>query len=167
MIPSLKSCDCIEEVVAEYSDMIYRLACSMTGSQHDAHDIVQDVLLKYIESNMTFKDEEHRKRWLLRVTSNQCKQIFRSRWSKTVRINETDIVSESTHANDKRLDIQNAMRQLPDKYKTILYLFYYEELPISQIASLLKMSEGTVKTRLMRGRGLMEKMLRGDYSNEG
>lgn len=167
MISSLKSCDCIEEVVSEYSDMIYRLACSMTGEQHDARDVVQDVLLKYMESGMTFKDEDHRKRWLLKVTSNRCRQMFRSRWSKTVEINETDIVSENVRADERRFDVQNAMRQLPDKYKTILYLFYYEELPVSRIASILKMSEGAVKTRLMRGRGLMEKMLKGDYSDEG
>lgn len=167
MISSLKSGDCIDEVVAEYSDMVYRLAYSMTGSQNDAYDVVQDVLLKYIESGLTFNDEDHRKRWLLKVTSNQCRQMFRSHWSKTVEIAETDIISDSTQADDKRLDIRNAMQQLPDKYKTVLYLFYYEELPVGRIASLLEMSEGAVKTRLMRARGLMEKKLRGDYSDYG
>ena len=133
-----------------YMDMIYRVAYSWTKNSDDANDVTQDVLLQLYKETKEFESEAHRKKWLIRVTINQCKMFFRSPWRRFEDINdyaETLGFEEKSH-----LDLFHAVMKLDKKYRVPLMLFYFEGYSTADIASMMGMPEKTVSTRLSRAR---------------
>lgn len=153
----------IDEVISTYSDTVYRLAYSMVKNKADADDIYQEVFLRYIKSNKNWKDENHRKAWFIRVTINCCKKLYSSAWSrKTTVLSEAALQDNGYYDNhDELLDVINS---LPFRYKTVIHLFYYEDLPIEEIARLTKQKQSTVRTQLTRARKLLKERLSEDES---
>ena len=149
-IQSFRTDDCIDEVIAVYSAMVYRLAFAKVGTKHDADDIFQNVFVSYITADMIFDNEEHRKAWLIRVTINCCNKFLTSTWLKrTVPWDES--LSCSFNLQDET-DLHRSMLQLPQRYRTVIHLFYYEELSIEQIRGILMAKPATVRTWLTRAR---------------
>lgn len=133
-----------------YMDMIYRVAYSWTKNSDDANDVTQDVLLQLYRETKEFESEAHRKKWLIRVTINQCKMFFRSPWRRFEDINdyaETLGFEEKSH-----LDLFHAVMKLDKKYRVPLMLFYFEGYLTVDIASFMNIPEKTVSTRLSRAR---------------
>ncbi|MGN0683947.1 MAG: RNA polymerase sigma factor [Oscillospiraceae bacterium] len=146
-----------EELVEKYSGMIYRLAYSRLRSEADAEDITQEVLIKYIRADMTFNDEEHRRKWLLRVTVNAVKSMATTAWRRhTTALEEAE---EIPYSDEKPLGVREAVEQLPEKYRIPIHLFYFEDLPIKQIAEIMGAGEGTIKSLLSRGRTKLKELL--------
>ena len=145
-----------ERVYDAYADMLYRLAVSMLRSSSDAEDAVQNVFCRYLDHAPAFRDNEHEKAWLLRVTINQCKDLMRRRklraWLPIEALNEVGVREKSTPALD-------AVYALPDKYKTVIILHYLEEMSIDEIAAALSLSPSAVKMRLSRGRDKMREII--------
>ncbi|MBQ9981498.1 MAG: sigma-70 family RNA polymerase sigma factor [Oscillospiraceae bacterium] len=146
------------ELVDKYSSMIYRLAYVRLNSNADAEDITQEVLLKYIRADKKFKDEEHRKAWLLKVTANAVVSHIRSqKRSQMVDLEEIEEVVAAPE--NKHRDLKYVIEQLPEKYRMVIHMFYYEELSIKEISEITGDSEGTVKSQLSRGRDKLKKLL--------
>lgn len=144
--------DSINEVLTLYADRIYRIAFARLKNQSDSEDIVQEVFMRYISYADTFTTEEHRKAWLIRVTINCTNSLLRSAWFKrTTSLNE-DI---PVHMEESSELIHEVMK-LPEKYRTVIHLFYYEDLSIKEIATMLNTKESLVKTRLHRARNLLK-----------
>ncbi len=148
-----------------YSDMVYRLALSRTGNPADADDILQEVFLRYIKADKTYNDEEHRKAWLLKITINCTKSLLTSAWNRRRDFSEAD---ENTGGYDKRLkdietrsEVYGALLKLPQKYRTVIHLFYYEDLSVAQIAKATGAGESAVKSQLSRGRAMLRELLEG------
>jgi len=160
-----------DEALAQYGDMVYRIAMSHTNNQReDADDIFQNVFIKYMTKAPDFESEEHCKAWLIRVTINESCKLFQSTWSQ--RVTKTDDLS--MYGGDEKFwekeddGVFQAMQQLPALYRDVLHLFYYEELSIEQIARAVGKKEGTVKSLLHRGRNqLRELLLNSDEGKEG
>lgn len=153
----------IEYVIDKYSSMVYKISILSVRSKHDAEDIFQEVFLKYMNADKKFKDEEHRKAWLIRVTVNCCKSHMSSSWmKKTVSYDDYD---ESTTINmtEEEIDLFNAMKNLPQKLMTVILLFYYEDMSIKEISNVLEISEANVKMRLSRARKELKEILHDDY----
>ncbi len=148
------------ELVDMYSSVIYRLAYSRLCSVHDAEDITQDVLLKYIRSKKSFRDEEHRKAWLLRVTINTIKSFVSSAYNRHRA--GLDEATELTYEEKEPTGVADAVAKLPEKYRIVIHLFYFEELSVKQIAQITGKAEGTVKARLSRGRQQLKEILKED-----
>lgn len=157
-----KTNECIDEVLGKYSNMIYRLAFSHMRTKHDAEDIFQDVFLSLISKPRAFNDEEHLKAWLIRVTINRCKSVKSSAWYRRTAPLEESAVFETVQEND----LFEYLSLLPVKYRTVIHLFYYEDLPVKQIAEILKAKESTVRTWLTRARAVLREKMKGDYFNE-
>ena len=146
------------ELVDKYSSMIYRLAYVRLNSNADAEDITQEVLLKYIRADKKFKDEEHRKAWLLKVTANAVVSHIRSQ--KRGQMVDLEEIEEVVAApENKHRDLKYVIEQLPEKYRMVIHMFYYEELSIKEISEITGDSEGTVKSQLSRGRDKLKKLL--------
>jgi len=161
-IQSLRTNDCIDEVVDKYSAMIYRLALAHTNGKHDAEDVFQDVFYDYISKPRSFNDEEHRKAWLIRVTLNKCKSLRASAWfRKTVPLDEA-----MTFKEKDEIDLYEYLKLLPLKFRTVIHLFYLEELSVRQISEILNARESTVRTWLTRARAALRKKMKGDCFNE-
>ncbi len=161
---SLRTNDCVDEVIEKYADMVYRLAFSRVKNKNDADDIFQEVFLRYIKNEREFETEEHRKAWLIRVTINCSNSFFSSAWiQKVVPIAETE---PDPYEGPEELGLHEVLMELPVKYRTVLHLFYYEDLPINEIGRILKRKPATVKTQLMRARQMLKEKLKGDlYEN--
>lgn len=147
----------VEEVLSRYSDMVYRLAYARTKNRQDAEDITQEVFLKYMRSEKSFADEEHRKAWLLRVTANTSKSILTSAWAKHYARME-ELPEESCRIEEKS-EVFYAVQKLPEKYRIVIQLYYYEELSVQEISEILSKKESTVKSLLRRGRERVKNLL--------
>lgn len=157
-IQSLHTDDCIDTVIEKYSDMIYKLAFSQTRSKNNADDVYQEVFLRYIRKNPEFKNEEHRKAWLIRVTINCCKNLWLSSWKrKTVPLEETIPFKMQEEA-----DLHYVLKKLPPKYRVTIHLFYYEDLSIEQMSKILNIKQSTIRTQLTRGRRKLKELLKGE-----
>ena len=150
------------EMTVKYFDTVYRLALARTKDSAIADDVCQEVFLKYIKSDKQFESEEHVKAWLIRVTINCSKSVFTSSWFKKTRPLSEELVFNTPEKND----IYHSVMKLPKKYSTVIHLFYYEDMPIAEIARLLNTKESTVKSHLFRARNLLKEHLGGRYDYE-
>ena len=147
----------LEEVMGRYQTMVFRLAYSYTRSRSDAQDMCQEVFLRYFCSRPPFASEEHRRAWLLRVTVNRCKTHLTSWWvRRTVPLDDRIPIPEP-----EPLALDEALRQLAEKDRLVIHLFYYEECSTQEIARMMRTTEGAVRTRLTRARQRLGKILEG------
>ncbi len=149
-----------EEIVARYAAVIYRIAFSRLRNVPDAEDITQDVLLKYIRANKSFSDEDHRRKWLIRVTVNAINSLLGS----AARKRSADLKeAENLPAPEvQESGIAEAIEKLDEKYRLPIHLFYFEDMSIIEIAEMLGCAAGTVKSLLSRGRSKLKKLLEED-----
>lgn len=164
-----------ERIATEYLDMVYRIALNHTRRVADADDIVQQTFYKLLLTSRSFEDEEHIRRWLIRVCINECNSFFSGFWRKNVHFfSEQTGVDEIPAAEDPISELQQgrmlsaALQKLTPGCRTVLYLFYYEGYKTREIAQILKMREATVRTRLVRGRKMLKEELKEawDYEDE-
>lgn len=147
-------------IIEKYFNMIYKLALAETKDVHHAEDVTSDVFLKYMQTTKNFESEEHIKAWLLRVTINASKSVFSNSWfKKTVPLEET---LEAAGIPEEESEVYLAVMKLPEKYRTVIHLFYYEELSVREIAEIVNSNESTVKSQLSRARGLLKEALKGE-----
>lgn len=155
--------DALETVVRRYADMVYRLALVHLRSAADAEDVFQDVFLRYAEKAPDFRDEEHRRAWLLRVTLNRCRSHFRSPWFR-----RTAPLDEAAHAAAPAPDaspVDEAVARLPARYRAVVHLHYFEDLSTEEIAGATGQRPSTVRSQLTRARAMLRDMLKGGFDD--
>lgn len=163
---SFRADDSTIEVIAKYTKMVYGISLTHTKSKFDADDAFQETFLVYLNTNKTFNEEEHRKAWLIRTAINCCKKITSSTWrKKTIPLNELSNELFQFNSDEENL-VYSALCDIPEKYRTILHLFYFESLSVDEISKVLKIKEGTIRMQLTRGREMMRTKLKGDFFNE-
>lgn len=143
-----------EQVFREYADMIYRIALHNLSSSADAEDILQEVCL-VLMTKPSPEDEVHLKRWLIRVTINKCKNFKRSFWQR----NRQSIDDFSYITAPEKREMMEELYSLPENYRNIIFLYYFEEYTIPEIAEILEKNENTVKSSLQRARKRLKKIL--------
>ena len=147
-----------EALAEKYMDSIYRVAFSWTKNAADANDVTQDVLIQFLRTDRLFESDEHVKNWLMKVTVNRCKMLFRSPWSRMEDIGE---YAQTLGFEAKSyLDLFQAVMRLDKKYRVPLMLFYYEGYSTAEISELLDVGEKTVSTRLFRARAKLKEYLK-------
>lgn len=155
----------IDDVVRRYADMVYRLAVLNTKNEYEAEDAFQEVFIRLYKNMHKIKNEEHLKAWLIRVTINQCRSMSASAWNRhTVPLEMTENIAGETEQEDYS-QVYEEVRKLPAKYREVIYLYYYEEMQIKEIASILNRREATIKTQLARGRKLLNERLKGEFGD--
>ncbi len=149
-------------MIEKYSDMVYRMAYSMVKNPYDAEDIHQDVFVKYIGKKPVFESEEHAKAWFLRVTINLAKNFWKTAWKqRVVSLLDSDWEEREAPAQEEDTLIE-VVKRLPQKYRTVIHLFYYEELSVEEMAGLLKEKPSTIRTWLTRARRKLKEWLKED-----
>ncbi len=154
-----------EQIVKENIDIIYRIALSHTKTPADADDVVQQTFLKLLTKPVSFQDEEHVKRWLIRVCVNECNSLFSSFWRRNVGSLE-EISQEPVFEEEKNRELYEAIRELPAKCRIVVYLFYYEGYATKEIAEIIRIKEATVRTRLVTARKLLKTKLKEAWNDE-
>ncbi len=141
-----------------YADTIYRVAFNSCKNAADAQDIVQNVLLKLYRCQTGFESQEHVRRWVIRVAVNESKKLLCSAWfRKSVALEDYAATLEFQQPEESSLFL--AVMALPKKYRVPLYLYYYEDYPVKEVAALCGLKESTVQTRLQRARQKLKTML--------
>jgi len=154
------------EALAAYGDMVYKLAFARTKNSADAEDVFQEVFLRYITAGVSFESEEHRKAWLIRVTVNCSNKLFASAFRRRgVPLEEAAPLSVDAPSCEDESGVLAAVQRLPLPYRTVVHLFYYEDLSIRQICEALHKKEGTVKSQLNRARAMLQKELKGAFDD--
>lgn len=140
-----------------YVDDIYRLCVSFLKNRADAEDAVQETFVKYYCSDKNFESEDHIKAWLIVTASNHCKNILKHWWRKREDYDEyRESVGDGGIYVDEMLEL---IMKLPDKYKLVVYLHYYEEYDSGQIAKMIHKSGSTVRTYLQKARKILKQEL--------
>lgn len=144
-----------EVIIRQYADMIYRIALHNLKNPSDADDIFQEVALSLLTKNAPLFDDAHIKNWLIRVTINKCKNFRKSLWQS-----RTEPLSLQT---DKAVEDDNSLLEiiavLPVKDRNIIYLYYFENYTVPEIADILQMNRNTVNSRLQRARNKLKEIL--------
>lgn len=160
---SEKRLELVKNTVRQYSALIFRIAYQNLRNYHDAEDIMQEVGLYLLTGNPPLDNSEHLKCWIIKVTLNKCKDMRKAAWRT-----RTEPIDDylNLQAPETR-EVMEELRQLPENYRNIIYLYYYEAFTIAEIAAILGKSPNTVGSWLQRARKKLKKLLKeGGYSDE-
>lgn len=138
------------EAVKKYSNTIYRFAYSWLKNSDDANDVTQDVLMALYLCDKSFESDQHLKNWLMKVTANQCKKIFRTPWSR--REDLEAYANTLSFEQEDYLDLFRAVMKLDKKYRIPFLLFALEGYSTREISEFLDIPEKTVSTRIGRAK---------------
>lgn len=152
----------LETAYHRNADLLYRLALAELQRPEDAEDAVADAFERYMTSAPRFKNAEAERAWLIRVTVNRCRDLYRRR---RIRTHEPLETAESVGVTDPARDVLRALAELPQNYRSVITLHYLEGFSVAEIAAAMHLSESAVKMRLARGREQLKPKLEGE--NEG
>lgn len=153
-------------MVSRWADTVLRVGYTWTGSLQDAQDVSQTVLLKLLTSPRRFDGEEQERAWVLRVAVNCCKDLKKSAWARRRMPLESigEAAVELPEVEDS--PVLRAVQALPEKYRQAVYLRYYEEYGVEEIADLMGCKASQVSTYLYRGKQKLKTMLGGIYGQQ-
>lgn len=152
-------------MAAKYQDNVFRAAFSICRNPEDAKDIVQDTFLKYFESNRQFESEEHIKAWLLKTAINKSKNTLRTFWHRN-RSTFEDYMDQLPFQEPEDQEMLETVMSLPEAYRIVIYLYYYEDYSVKEIAKVLGKPENTIKSHLYRARKTLKDILKEDWTDD-
>ena len=148
-----------------YRDRLFAAAFQVCGNAADAEDAAQEALLRYHISEKQFESEQHIRAWLLRVAINCAKNVSRSFFRRNTVPLEDYMDSLEFDSGESREIFQEVMN-LPETYRLVIHLYYYEDYSVAEIGRILGLTESNVKVRLSRGRQLLKKSLQEEWDDE-
>ena len=154
----------IAEIYTRHSKMLYRVCFAYMKNAMDTEDAVQETFFHLVRSGPAFVSAEHEKAWLIRTASNICKNALRHWWRKRENIEDfQDIQSGETVETD---EVFHAVMDLPEKYKTVVYLYYYEGYTGAEIAGILNKPQSTIRNSLREARAFLKERLGDSFYDE-
>jgi len=148
-----------------YRDNLFAVAFNVCKNAEDAEDVVQDTFMQYYTLQKEFDSEQHIRAWLIRVAVNKAKNKNRSFWRRN-KMSLEDYMETLSFETPESENLFETVMQLPDKFRTVIHLFYYEDYSVREISEILKLSESNVKVRLTRGRSLLREKLQEEWEND-
>jgi RNA polymerase sigma-70 factor (ECF subfamily) len=147
------------ELYDKYKNAVYRMAFAYCKNKADAEDIMQETFIKLFTADIRFEDSEKEKSWLLKVTVNKCKDMFRSlryKYSLTaIPLEEASLIYETPEESE----VYHAVMSLPTKYRLVIHLYYYEDYSVKEIGTVTGKNESAVQTQLYRARKKLKDIL--------
>lgn len=153
----------IEELIERHGHDILRLCAVYLGDGQLAQDAFQETFVKAWKALDTFRGDSSEKTWLSHIAVNTCRDLLRSGWLRMLKRSKPmeDIMELAAPApSPEALAVREATLALPGRYREVIVLYYYQGMPIREIATALKLPENTVSTRLRRARGQLKGLLR-------
>lgn len=154
----MRSEEQVNRAIDVYADTVKRICILHLKNTSDTEDIFQEVFLKYALTSVSFESEEHEKAWLIRVTINQCKDWMKRIFHRqTIRID--DVITLAAEQKEDYSDVLYAVLSLPQKYKDVVYLYYYEGYSAVEIGKMLGKNTNTIYTLLSRAKDKLREKL--------
>ena len=155
----------VQQLIELYQTHLYAAAFNICQNQMDAEDVVQETFVQYYTSKKEFESEQHIRAWLLRVVINKAKNISRTFWRKN-KCSLDDYMETLSFPDSQSRELFEEVMKLPDKYRIVIHLFYYEDYSVREISNILKISESNVKIRFSRGRAMLKDSLKEEWEND-
>ena len=159
----MRSPEDVSRAVEAYADMVRRICLVHLKNEYDTEDVFQNVFMKYMLYKESFESDEHEKAWFVRVTINACtdwlRSLSRRRW-----VPLESVLEEGSVPEDTSREVLEVVLQLPERYREVIYLFYYEGYSAVEIAGILGKKENTIYTWLSRARGILRQKLGGEWA---
>ena len=152
------------EIYEEYLPMVYRVAYTYMKSSYDSEDAAHETFLRLMKCGKAFQDGEHVKAWLIVTATNVCRDMLRRKHRDDVSIDDGAFALDEP--GEEKQELLQAVMALPETYKTVVYMYYYEGYSVAEIARILDKPTGTVKTWLSRARKQLKDFLGGE-NNDG
>jgi RNA polymerase sigma-70 factor (ECF subfamily) len=155
----------IAEIYKRHVKTVYRIAYTYMKNSADTEDAVAETFVKMINSAPAFDSEEHEKAWLIRTASNVCKDFLKHWWRRHDDLADyaETMKAENNFDTDSLLE---AVCGLPDKYKTVIHLYYYEGYTSVEISGILRKPQSTIRNYLHEARGILREKLGGDFDEK-
>jgi RNA polymerase sigma-70 factor (ECF subfamily) len=154
-----------EALYETYKQNVYAAAFSVCRNSADAEDVLQDTFLRYHSANKQFQNEQHIRAWLLRVAINLATDLVRRRRRRGEEPLD-DYLETLSFPSPESGELFTAVMALPETYRAVIHLFYYEDYTVEEIAALLKLTKSNVKVRLSRGRLLLKESLKEAWNDD-
>ena len=148
----------LEELVTKYENTLYRAALAIRGDVHGAEDAVQETYLRYLEKRPEFRDENHEKAWLLKVTANHCKSVLRAQRRHPA----VELLDVYPAPDPDTGELVEAVLSLPANQRAAVHLHYYEGYTSEEIGAILGQRPGTVRSHLSRARETLRQKRKGE-----
>ena len=155
----------IQELFEKYQNNLYAVAFNVCRNAEDAEDVVQDTFIQYYSIRKQFDNEQHIRAWLIRVAINRAKNMNRTFWRRNKKSLE-DYMETLVFETPESEELFETVMKLPEKYRIVIHLFYYEDYNVNEIADILKISQSNVKARLSRGRSLLKERLQEEWNDD-
>lgn len=155
----------LHELAAMYQDNLFAAAFNICRNAQDAEDVIQDTFVQYYTTKKEFENEQHIRAWLLRVAINKAKNVTRTFWRRN-KVSIEDYMETLIFDTPESENLFETVMQLPEKYRIVIHLYYYEDYTVREIADILKLSESNVKTRLSRGRAMLKTELKEEWDDD-
>ena len=155
----------VEELAGRYRDNLFAAAFNVCKNAADADDIVQETFLQYYVAKKEFDSEQHIRAWLLRVAINKAKNVNHTFWRQH-KVPLEDYMETLVFETPQDETLFETVMKLPEKYRIVIHLYYYEEYSVAEIAEVLKLSQSNVKVRLSRGRKVLKETLKEDWEDD-
>lgn len=158
--------ECLEELLVLHGDQLYRTAYLYVRNREDALDIVQETSYKAFLSIGQLKNEKFFLTWLTKILINCSYDVLKKNKNELPSNSTIELATDKREKIEENLDLLEAINRLNEKHKNAIILFYFQDLPISEVAKVMKTPENTVKTYLSRGKERLKKLLGGMNYNE-
>ena len=147
----------LQRLYQELLPAVYRVAYTYMKNSYDSEDAAQEAFIRLARCSRSFQNERELKSWMLVTVSNVCKDMLRRRQRQDLNL---DDYPELSAPMDEKQELLRAILDLPDKYKSVIYLYYFEGYAVKEIAKVTRQTEGTVKSWLFRARKLLKRSLK-------
>ncbi len=155
----------VQDLMNMYKNNVYAAAFNICGNASDAEDVVQDTFLQYYMTHKSFDNEQHIRAWLLRVAINKAKNIQLTFWHRN-KMSLDDYIETLSFETPENKELFEEVMKLPEKYRVVIHLFYYEDYSVKEIAKILRTTESNIKVRLSRGRAKLKDALKEGWEDE-
>lgn len=155
----------VQELATLYQSNLFAVAFNICKNTQDAEDIVQDTFVQYYTTKKEFESEQHIRAWLIRVAVNKAKNVTRTFWRRN-KVSIEDYMETLVFETPEAENLFETVMHLPEKYRIVIHLYYYEDYAVREIADILKLSESNVKIRLSRGRALLKEALKEEWDDD-
>ena len=167
--PNQTPADRLDQMVQQYEKDLLRICCIYLRDRTAAEDVVQETFLKAFRNLDSFRGESSEKTWLIRIAVNCCRDYRKSAWYRyvdpRVSIDQLPVLS-SAPPSDDHVALTMAIMKLEPKYREVVLLYFYEGLPIKEIAKMLNLTEAAVSSRIHKAKIRLRDELEGGEDDE-